>query len=171
MLKGSTSVTGYKKLKKATRSFIFEQMAKGMDLLEISELYPNKLKDPSIAYKAAIDDEEFNRQLSDAYAMMYMHRLDKMNKIANTPARDLYPELVSINEKTGEVKWQEANDMKKQLLKTLEHGCKMAPIFTQRFKNVQQIESKVQQSNTVLAINWCDLPKESILIEGIQVID
>ena len=146
MVKGSKATKPYKRLDKACKEFILDKMSQGMDVLDICTTYPDKCPSPQVIYKAGTKGDLFSTQLSEAYGIMYMQRMDKMHKIASTPASELYPLLQD---------WKEAEATKKSVLKEMEFSMvRLAPLFTKRFQQVQQVEHTGVPAAQIVAVNY-----------------
>ncbi len=149
----------YKRLDNKAKEFILEKMCQGMDIKEICTKYPDKVPVADNIYKAGAKGDEFSSRLTEAYGIMYMHRMDRMHEIAATPATDLYP-LVSD--------WRLAEATKKSVLKEMEFSLlKLAPLFTKRFKQEPTIMSISTDNRPIVAINYFR-PKEEIVVSNIE---
>jgi len=144
------------RLTREVKDFILEKMHGGMDILTLSEAFPDKVPVADTIYKAPLKDKEFEAELNEAYTVLLMRRMDELHKIGTLPASILYPD---IDWREGEATLKRNIDTKKFLL------GKMAPILSKKFQRMDKLEVSGIEGTKIAVINYyADSPSTTVTV-------
>lgn len=128
------------------QNFIIDKICDGYDVATICRKWTDQVPDPKQIYRAGAKNDEFSKRLNEAYGVLMMHRMDKFHEIASTPATELFPKIQD---------WREASQCKKDVIDELKFTlAKMAPILSNRFKQVQEVNVTGDMKSEISVIKY-----------------
>lgn len=135
-----------KTFNKKVIDFVCEKMSQGMDIMQICKKYPDDVPHHDSFYRKIAKDTEFAATMRDAYTSLLLWRLDRLKEIAETPARELAPQLED---------WREAREYKRDLVDEMKFTLgKMAPALSKFFEKSSsvKVEGNIEHSAPQLMI-------------------
>lgn len=149
------------KLTDQMKKKIVDNLCKGISIAATCRQNPGFPTHRSIIEHAnPVVDPEFADDVSQAYTVYYMMRIDELDHLTSKSALELYPHIQD---------WKQAEATRKARIDVIKFDlAKCAAIFSRRFDRAQKVEVEANVTGTttqqlIYTVNYADLPN---VIEG-----